>query len=220
METTPSKTESGSDHLGKLDAWWSLAERGWGIVQTYLVPIGLGGLMMVSASITDWLHDAGPVVWGAIGVATFFVTLLIHGWWVSRRATSRLTNVHASIAEKIEGRSPINPMAERFFKQRVRLHDLRNPVGAPIENRTFEKCELMGPATIVLAAGSEIAHCEFNNVEFAKIPLATLRPKPNKMFFHKCTIRHSKIYNVLVLVPDERANDYESGFVGGVPWIN
>jgi hypothetical protein len=86
--------------ISLLDSILSLAQWLWDKTKGYIVPAFGGGVMYYLAAATQWLDAWGPIAWGAIGVGTFALLAVVHGWWVGRNAKARLRNVQADIAER------------------------------------------------------------------------------------------------------------------------
>jgi hypothetical protein len=59
--------------------------------------------------------------------------------------------------------APIRPADSEYRNQTIRLSDLA-VVSDVIEDVTFEKCQLVGPAILVPLDGTEIANCVWDGV--------------------------------------------------------
>ena len=196
-----------SDNILRATGLWALLPSGAVVIVTQRL-----------AATADYLEFLGPFGWWALALLFGLITFLGYSagaLWLETRKTRAIQN---RIAEESRSTDLINPLADRFYKQRLSLHDLRDPFGKMLEGKVFEDCDLIGPAAIVILCDySGNAH---SNVEFVKISNENLNEVPNKIILHGGAIRNCRIANVLFLVPELLAGDFDKGFGGKITWMN
>lgn len=119
-----------------------------------------GGLMTYLASASNWVSQYGPVAWGAIGLLAALVLAIV--FWLGGIARTKFAM--ARYAEKQSDASSINPLAQSFERQRIRLADFFHPLYHPTTGARFQGCELFGPAHVLIRA-SVITHSTFLECE-------------------------------------------------------
>jgi hypothetical protein len=213
------KTIKGKGGLATADAVVSLGQWAWERVKPYIVPLFGGGVMAGVTAATEWLNDWGPIAWGSVGLLTFMSLTWLHGWWILRVARAASVKAQTAIIDRMEDDAAVNPLSSHFADRRIHLHDLRTPLGDPLADRTFQNCELLGPATVVLGGGM-FGDNDLRNVDFVKISGDHIRQIPNKLILHNCVVRHCRLYNVILLVPEQMVAQIEAGFDGELSWLN
>lgn len=203
--------------LEKFDTWsqrvltanglWSLIPAGAVVVITQRL-----------AATASYLEVWGPFGWWMLALAAGIVSYLAisgGGLWLESRKLKRLQR---KIAENALSPDLINPLANRFFQQRISLQHLSDPLGHTLVNKEFDRCQLIGPATVVIVC--DYQRNEHANVEFVKIPDEKLSALPNKIILQGGFIRNCKVANVIFLVPESLSGTFEAGFGGNLTWMN
>lgn len=216
--------DSRAKRLSLVDSALSIGQWIWSKGAAFLASATGATLIGYLASATAWIDQWGPVAWGLIGLLAFVLLLWsIAGaqFWL---ATAKLKRAQARIAERSADTALINPLDSRYLDKRIALYDLRSPMGEPVAGRVFEKCELIGPAVIVLIGNSGPAGSfqsnELFNVELVKVQDTAISAIPNKIILSGCNVINCKIYNVLFLVPNSQIPLIDQGFGGTVRWLN
>lgn len=212
-QKTPRKT----NRLSLLDSAIGVGQWLWDKAATFIGAGAGAGLIGYLASITTWLDRWGPIAWGAISLLTFLA--LFYGIAGAKLllAGSRVRRARASHAEMLAETRAISPLDPRYTAERIRLIDLMSPFGDPICNRTFEDCELIGPATLIFT-GCSIDGGAFAVAEWVKIAGDTFSAKPNKVAFQGCRFINCRFYSVICLVPASAAGDFDMR--GNMEWLN
>jgi hypothetical protein len=118
----------------------------------------VGGTALVSAlsgylaHISAWLHPYAPISWLAAAMlgAGIFVSLAAGVVGIRNAA------IDGSIRRRFyEGANRVDPLKRHFTRERVNILDLVPPMGGAIEDRTFEDCELIGPANLFITANGQ-----------------------------------------------------------------
>ena len=147
---------------------------------------------------------------------TCYLAIAGGGLWMENK---RLRRAQVKLIEETSNTDQINPLKSRFLNERVRLYDLRSPAGEPIGDRTFDECQLIGPAVIALSGSSIDNPRALHNVEFLALPSDGLTFSPNKMVLQGCRISRCSIYNVIFLVANSERPMFEKEFPQ-IPWLN
>lgn len=167
------------------------------------------------ASITAWLEAWGPIAWlaGGLTCALVFSILLL---------------VAVTIAEKIwmvlfKNRyypkpSDVNPMDIHFLKKRINLLSVFPPVPGPLEGKTFEECEIIGPINI-FPIGTLISQCRYVSADYIMV---TDDAANNSMIYNArivkdCRFIKCKFHNVSFIVSEGAYPAFDS--YGGCNWI-
>lgn len=205
------------NRIGKADSWISIGQ--WSFdkaVALYVFLATSGGAVMGSfaAVFAGWT----PFEWAslAIGTAvTLFILLRLAGavgaWDQHRRA-------EASLLERTKQGSPINPLDPVFRSETIRVGDLITPAGGGVHGKTFIGCDLIGPTPIALS-GCRIDFSALGNVEAITFAGREIGPYPNKVVFSDCTFQGCRVFNSVILVPDEMAADFKQAYPG-LSWLN
>jgi len=94
-----------------------------------------------------------------------------------------------------------------FDSERIRISDIVHPVTKLIVQKTFNNCELFGPANLILN-GITANGVAFNDCEF--IVLRENVRINNAVVLDKCHIIGSQIWNVTVFLSQEFFDDLKS----------
>lgn len=205
------------NRLGKIDSVVSLVQWAWDRIAVLGASALGGGVMGRLAATTDWISQYGPIAWGLAGLASFILIVFVLSAWAEVSSRSRLRRAQASVVEVSASTVSINPLQAHFLNQRIRLADLIPVAGEPVEGRSFDGCDLIGPIT-VLALG-----CHFNEVEWTGASFVEIadelfvRHSANKLVLKDSHVRKCRIYNVVFLVREGEAGAMRK--LGG-EWLN
>lgn len=207
-------------NLSKVDSWLAVTQWLWD--RTYAFVASTAGAAMIGAlaKATGWVSAYGPLAWGLIALATFVLLYTLLIWGRSRLAAARKERAAAMIAERTAEHSTVNPLAEDFRNQRIRLVDLYTPFGDPIFDRTFRRCDLIGPAVIWLSPQTSFRRNRGDNVEYIKVNAFTAQKWPNKLGIVRGSIEDCYLANVIIIVHDEHASNFEGMFEHRIQWMN
>lgn len=208
------------NRIGKADSIISLLQWAWDRGAVIASAVLGGGVMSRLAATTEWIGQYGPIAWGGVGLLTFLIIMAALMGWTALSSRANLRNAQSQAALRAAERSGVNPLETRFYRQRIYLADMMPVDGAMITGKTFEECELIGPAVVVLWNGVDYGHNGHSFVDFIKIgPMITLLP--NKLVLEDCTIRRCKVSRVVFLVQGDLVQQFEAAFgEGGIPWLN
>lgn len=118
---------------------------------------------IISFSLPAWAIQASKLFsqyQPASSVAAGFAGALTFGLVVRFLAAAKEAWVSAGVKDRFyRDGDRINPLARHFEQKRINIADLVPPMGGAIRDKTFDGCELIGPANIVLAAtGAGVLH--------------------------------------------------------------
>jgi hypothetical protein len=171
---------------------------------TKLLPI-IGWAM--SFALPAWAaHAVGlfrswaPLSWVIAGFAGagFFVMCYL-GFALARKIIVR-SQVEKTYRDRLDG---IDPMADRFVRQRIKLLDLASPIDGTITGKTFEDCELIGPANIVIMSSAP-GRGGFDTVNFIDAAAVLVREDAmiaNCIVLQDCIVRRCKVHRVTMFMP-------------------
>ncbi len=205
------------NRIGKFDSWVSVGQWTYDKVAALYVLLATGGAALTSsfaAIFAGWT----PFEWACLGLGTAIGLYLllklgsaIGAWDIHRRATAQLL-------ERTRQGSPINPLDAVYTNQTIRLDDLLTPAGATVYQKTFIGCDLIGPAPMILS-GSTVDIVLFGNVEAVSFDGTRATSVPNKVFFSRCNFQSCRIFNTVLMVPEEMADGFRAAYPM-VPWMN
>ncbi len=116
----------------------------------------------VAGGWSAWASDAFHVYGPAALVFGFFAAALAFAVIVAGLSWSRAQIAKASLLrEAAKAPSPVNPLDAQFDSKRISLNNFVNPLYEPVVGKIFARCELVGPATVMLS-GSHINNSKFN----------------------------------------------------------
>lgn len=213
---TPRKFE-----LAKVDSWLAVLQWAWDRAYALVASTAGAAMMGYSAKATTWIAQYGPIAWGLIALAAFVLIYSLLIWGRSRLASARLARASAMVAERASEHASTNPLKEDFRNERIRLTDLYTPMGDAIVDRTFKRCDLIGPAVIWVSPWTEFARNRIDNVEFIRVNANTARLWPNKLAVVRGSIMDCHLMNVIFLVGENEAESFVAKWNGGhFQWMN
>ena len=96
-----------------------------------------------------------------------------------------------------EDTGAINPLDEEFVGRRIKLAELADPISQSIENKTFSRCDLLGPINLLLVGGS------FTSVAFINCDVVPIRPDAqlqNVTRLVNCTVTKGRIAGATIYI--------------------
>jgi hypothetical protein len=108
----------------------------------------------------------------------------------------------------------VNPLDDSFNRKRIKLTSFVSPYRAIIQGKTFDQCELFGPAVVVLRGGINMNFNEFHFCDF--IAVRNNSAPVTGISFVNVTVLRSKLYGLTFLVPESQVH---SMIKQGIPFI-
>jgi len=191
----------------------------------------------LSAYLSFWPFIGGTVfVSGISGLAAWATTIvqpyaplswiaaaLVGGVWFVAIALGVVVIRNSIIAGSIRRRfyeqpDRTNPLKRNFEKERVSITDLAPPMGGAITDKTFDHCELIGPANIILtgSGGAVLAGNYFTKTD-AVSTAAGANPQ-TAVVFHNCRFVGCHFFHVTLLM-HEHIYAAVNKTIGGLNWI-
>lgn len=168
-----------------------------------------------AARATDWINSWGPIAWvmsGAVGIALFLVIARLCIAFGERIVLFQLKR-------KLHSRGDaINPMDAHYLNKRIVLESILPPYPGPVDGKTFERCDIVGPLNI-LPFGGGISGCLYVLTDYITIdPDAVYKDRINNArVFKNCRFIDCKFYNISILI---KADEYaQANAGGGCNWI-
>jgi hypothetical protein len=174
--------------------------------------LGFGGLAGWAAFVTEPFNKFAPFSWVAAGLLGALIFMaLVWGW---TKIAIRYQEFRAVARLNARPAPPINPMDSFFTGQRIAISDFAPAIpGRMVESKTFDNCEIVGPAWIYCGGHTLMAYSDFFDCDFVKVK--NQAQAHAVIGFQDITIRRSKIFRVTFLIPE--------GMVGQIPpganWI-
>ena len=156
---------------------------------TVAATIFAGGGMTYLASITDWLHEYGPVAWGGIGLFAMLITSCTYWLFGSGRKNMAIAEFSKSKAET----SGVQVLAPGHTNEKINLVDFYNPFFKSTSNVRFENCHLIGPAFVLDSGGT---YDEVAFIECEVVIIRQDRPIVGAMKFERCAFLRCHLYRV------------------------
>lgn len=207
MVSMPQRDSPGGFLMNLRDKFWQLFAR---IADAFQV-LGLQGMLTMAGSFalpawaaiaTDWLNAYGPIAWvasGFAGLILFVVALFI---WAQFRVNTESARI---VAKHRQDPDPLNPLADNFERKRIRLHDLASVIDRTVDQKTFDRCELIGPACVVIVDSITMQDNHFYGCDF--VICRNGAAINNAITLRRCTIQRSKLHGITFLIPRAAANN-------------
>lgn len=166
-----------------------------------------------AASASDWMNAWGPISWVAAGFAGLAVTIGLM-WAVAAWRRFRITSNILEVTTR-QGHA-VNPLDDMFYRKRMYIAALTNPVRGEIRDKTFIECDLVGPANLIV-----FPDCTFhaNGGELVDGLLFTRSTARAGFNIHNCTFRNCRFYNVTFLVPAVQYELFQRHGWNGLNWL-
>ncbi len=179
-------------------------------VSSWLWTLAGGTLMAWAAFAADIFPQYAPFSWVAAGIAGALV-VSIALWFFAK---TKLVIMHYGLLRKMNtDLDGVNPLDDNFYKKRIHVLAFSNPIDRRIESKSFDKCELIGPTTVVM--NNAIMHnpsfidCNFICVK-DNWPVAHITSLSN------CVFTNCKMYGITFLIPESATDKFQ----GAIPWVS
>lgn len=160
---------------------------------------------------TDWLSAWGPIAWvacGFAGVLCFVTALLLWSRYRLNAESARIAATQNAVSDTI------NPLLDNFDRKRIRLQQMASVIDRTIDQKTFDRCELLGPICVVIKDGITMQDNQLHGCNF--VVVRTGVPINNAIALRRCTIQRSKLHGITFLMP---AAAVPTAGLAGANWI-
>ncbi|WP_312780448.1 hypothetical protein [Brevundimonas sp.] len=178
----------------------------------WALSFGLPAWAVKASNLFGQYQPASSVLAGFLGALAFGIIARL-------LAAARESLVSASVRDRFyRDGDRINPLDRLFERQRIAIADIAPPMGSPIIDKTFDTCELIGPANIILAAtGAGLMHGNTFTRCDAVSTADGADPQTATAFFN-CRFINCHFFNVTLFIhEDVYATANQS--IGGLNWI-
>jgi hypothetical protein len=174
---------------------------------------GAAGLATYLAYLTEPLAAYRPLSWLVAGMAGGLVfACLIALVSFSYRCIAQARLAHALAIEP----KNINPLAEKFDRQQIRLSDFASPITQEYAGKTFIDCEFVGPGVIFFYRGVGLQEWRIEACDFIAVGPGAIRT--GTIFSDSLFIR-CHFYKVLFILAEPFASDVEAKVRGELNWL-
>lgn len=180
-------------------------------IQGLAAMVGSFTLFAWAASATAWLNAYGPIAWvgsGVVGILLLIGCLML---WARYRMFAATADV---VAKQAESDDVVNPLHDSFDRHRVRLSQIASPIDNLVDGKTFNRCEILGPANVVILDGIVMQDNELYGCDFAVVRIGA--HVSNAVKLRRCTINRSKLHGITFLIPPDAAHNPG---MAGANWI-
>lgn len=154
--------------------------------------------MTYAAAASDILSNYAPFSWLAMGFVFALVAALVmmlHSKWAFYRSASEANLIIASAPKSV------NPLASNFDTQRINIIDFFSPFNAHHVGKTFNNCDIVGPAVIALnACFISGMKPEFTNCNYVQIKHGRPLHLQSVVIFQGCTFINCCFYQCVICI--------------------
>ncbi len=147
----------------------------------------VGSLTAYLASVSNWINSFGYFAWVLAGLTAGVLALGIILMFFAIRF--QITRSSAILLWQ-ERSDTINPLDTEFFKKRISLAGLADPIDKSINGKTFTDCDLLGPCNLYIYHDVSFIKLGFVNCDIVAL---TTNPKPNFRIANCIGITNSQI---------------------------
>jgi hypothetical protein len=182
------------------------------LVAGWLLSFGLPAWGLRAANLFGHYQPVSSILAGFVGALTFGIVARLVGG-------ARLAWVTANVRDRFyRDGDRINPLDRLFERKRISIADLAPPMGGPIRDKTFDGCELIGPANIVMAAtGAGVLHGN-NFTKCDAVSTADGAQPQTAIAFLDCRFVNCQFFDVTLFI-HEGAHTAANQAIGGLNWI-
>lgn len=174
--------------VGAIAVTWS------GMVQGY--PLGTHGLII-----------------SAVATAVIIYALVSRGrLWSARTSVEKATERYI---EARVGKSSVNPLDITFTQERIDIRDIIRPLSQEVRNKTFVRCQIVGPINVVLIGSTNIANPRGTACEAAYCDNDVFISNAVKLI--DCDFRDCEFFNVTFMVLPDHYEKFISNIM--TSWI-
>lgn len=178
------------DWLKGIEWSWSLVIQVATLVASFTVPAW-------AFWATQLLSDYAPFSWVAAGFAGLLIGAVVYAlyqWGYRKR-------IHAKYDARFLERSDwINPLGRTFENNRIVLNDFVLPSHPIVEDKTFVDCEIIGPANIYMAQGSQAVENKYPRLDAVYVEKD--KQFENGFVFVRCLFTNCSFHRVTLFVDD------------------
>ncbi|MCQ4161176.1 hypothetical protein NON00_14720 [Roseomonas sp. GC11] len=154
------------------------------------------------------INNYGYIGWIFVGIFTFLIMSIS----IFISVFSYKNILHIQFSRKFLYNSDnINPLHHQFDMKRISVTTIAHPMEGTIKNKTFTKCELIGPANILLTGGGILTGTSFFNCDL--VVLNDSSEIFNAYLMQNCSIIDCSIYKCTLML---YKSDYEK-VKNGIP---
>lgn len=182
------------------------------LVIGYLLSFGVPAWALQASSLFGRYQPVSSVAAGLAGTLLFAIIARL-------LAATREGLVAASVRDRFyRDGDRVNPLDRLFERKRLSIADLAPPMGGPIRDKTFDNCELIGPANIILAAtGGGVLHGNSFSKCDAVATADGAQPETATGFLN-CRFVNCHFFNVTLFI-HEGVYSTANASIGGLNWI-
>jgi hypothetical protein len=174
--------------------------------------IGGGAVVGWGTWATGLFAQYAPFSWVAAGVVGAIIAALITAvvaWSRTKLSYARYIDRSGSPGDNV------NPLDDSFHRKRISLTSFVSPpYNNLVRGKTFDQCELFGPAVVVLRGNITMSHNEIHFCDF--VAIGNKAVPVNGISFADVTIIRSKMFGIVFLVHESRV---QSMIDQGIPFI-
>jgi hypothetical protein len=135
--------------------------------------------------------------------------LFVFVYGLGRRyiANARFIDLHSAATDKV------NPLSPSYASQRIKLSDIADPLENKIGGKTFDRCDIYGPAVVTISGLTAFLHCTLINTDH--VLLRDDASIHNVILLDGTTFNRCRIIGLTFLIPPAAAHIIQPG----VNWI-
>ena len=196
--------------LDRVESRVSLADWAW---RGAMLMIGFG-VPAWAAHATVWLNQYGPITWVACGFAGLIIVGIVANLSAFALTKFRTIRMLKRLSERADA---INPMDGHFHSKRINLQWFVPPSGDEVRDKTFIKCEIIGPLNVV-PFGCSILKSMYVSADYIMVRNESLDGMiRNGHIFRNCTFVECRFYFISFLVSEAAYPVFN--VTGGCNWI-
>ncbi|TXR48535.1 hypothetical protein [Phyllobacterium endophyticum] len=157
------------------------------------------------ASYSNWVSQFGVIGWWMTGLAgSLAMSIIILCGYLIKLAAVRSKAVKGW-TERV---NTFNPLDTNFFRLRMKLLEMADPVTGRIRGKSYTDCDLLGPG-IILFYGK----CNLTNLGFFGCDVFILKPSvfiQNVIVMEDVNITGGRISGATILIGDEMVATFEA----------
>lgn len=159
-----------------------------------------------------FISQFGAFGWWTVGILTF--VLVSAAFLCIALAWERLATMRALKNWQVNTQS-VNPLRNAFDGERISIAHLAHPITHRIERKSFNNCELVGPANVVFDGNGVVSGITFMDCDFVVIR-ENIHIK-NILVFNGCSLLGGTIWNCTVFLTQQTWEGLAAGLPGITP---
>ena len=201
------------DRISQIESRWALFEA----ASRWFPPVG-AAVSFVLAIFTDFMAAWAPLSWFVAGMLGWFLVVLVQVALSLKQERDERVRRYALLAAP---KGSINPLDERFVRQRVYLTDILPPAGKTVMGKEFRNCEIIGPANIYISA-SDGGASEFVGISMINCDAVVIDDGVaayNCVELRDCSFKSCVFYDVTLIATVPFFEKFRSK-MEGINWLN